>query len=53
MGACSHSSGTYETFRPYAGWLAEVEEKMRNRYNTGSPLAPNHTDIANTRIKPD
>jgi hypothetical protein len=48
--------GTYETFRPYArpnaGWLAEAEEKLRRRYNSGTGLPTSETDVANTRIKP-
>jgi DNA segregation ATPase FtsK/SpoIIIE, S-DNA-T family len=49
--------GTYETFRPYArpsaGWLADVEEKLRQLHGTAPLLSPAHTDVANTRIKPD
>ena len=47
--------GTYETFRPYArpeaGWLAEVEEKLRKLHSSDSPAAT-HTDMAHTQIKP-
>jgi DNA segregation ATPase FtsK/SpoIIIE, S-DNA-T family len=43
--------GTYETFRPYArpsaGWLAEVEEKLRAANGAGQPLP---TDVAHPRI---
>jgi hypothetical protein len=46
--------GTYETFRPYArpgaGWLAELEEKLRKIYKTPSAAAEN--DIANTHLRP-
>ena len=47
----NEQEGTYETFRPYArpsaGWLAEVEEKLRAANGTGQPLA---TDEAQPRI---
>jgi len=47
--------GTYETFRPYArpsaGWLAEVEEKLRGKPNAATEVS-RQTDVANTGILP-
>jgi DNA segregation ATPase FtsK/SpoIIIE, S-DNA-T family len=47
--------GTYELFRPYsrpnAGWLAEVEEKLRGRYGLGGDTL-DHRDVASPEMLP-
>jgi hypothetical protein len=47
--------GTYELFRPYsrpnAGWLAEVEEKLRSRFGLGRDTL-DHRDVASPEMLP-